>query len=164
MCWWRGWSLVVTVVVLLNPLSCLTQLIFHSLTHTLPPHSLPPSVPPARSVLLPPVPGATTCRSARSRYRRRHAGTLPPAVPLALPPSIRSLHPLIPFLVFLIAPSLSPSLTAAQEFTQSGGVRPFGLSLLVAGYDDNGPQLFQVRREGEGGRDREEESGGICEI
>ncbi|GAB4817526.1 hypothetical protein N2152v2_004572 [Parachlorella kessleri] len=31
-----------------------------------------------------------------------------------------------------------------QEFTQSGGVRPFGVSLLMAGYDENGPQLYQV--------------------
>lgn len=31
-----------------------------------------------------------------------------------------------------------------QEFTQSGGVRPFGVSLMVAGYDDQGPQLYQV--------------------
>lgn len=31
-----------------------------------------------------------------------------------------------------------------QEYTQSGGVRPFGVSLLVAGYDDTGPQLYQV--------------------
>ena len=31
-----------------------------------------------------------------------------------------------------------------QEFTQSGGVRPFGLSLMIAGVDDNGPQLYQV--------------------
>jgi 20S proteasome subunit alpha 2 len=31
-----------------------------------------------------------------------------------------------------------------QEYTQSGGVRPFGVSCLVAGYDDNGPQLYQV--------------------
>ncbi|KAJ3323749.1 Proteasome subunit alpha type-2 [Blyttiomyces sp. JEL0837] len=31
-----------------------------------------------------------------------------------------------------------------QEYTQSGGVRPFGVSLLVAGFDENGPSLYQV--------------------
>ena len=31
-----------------------------------------------------------------------------------------------------------------QEFTQSGGVRPFGVLLLLAGFDDSGPRLFQV--------------------
>merc|ERR1712032_189497 len=30
-----------------------------------------------------------------------------------------------------------------QEYTQAGGVRPFGVSLLIAGYDDDGPQLYQ---------------------
>jgi 20S proteasome subunit alpha 2 len=34
--------------------------------------------------------------------------------------------------------------TVMQEFTQRGGVRPFGVSLLMAGYDSNGPQLYQV--------------------
>jgi len=31
-----------------------------------------------------------------------------------------------------------------QQYTQSGGVRPFGVSLLVAGYDEDGPSLYQV--------------------
>eukprot|EP01118_Nematostelium_gracile_P000301 TRINITY_DN1029_c0_g1_i1.p1 TRINITY_DN1029_c0_g1~~TRINITY_DN1029_c0_g1_i1.p1 ORF type:complete len:235 (+),score=81.77 TRINITY_DN1029_c0_g1_i1:120-824(+) len=31
-----------------------------------------------------------------------------------------------------------------QEFTQSGGVRPFGVSLLICGFDAQGPQLYQV--------------------
>jgi len=35
--------------------------------------------------------------------------------------------------------------TVMQEATQSGGVRPFGVSLLVAGWDsDRGPSLYQV--------------------
>ncbi|CAD6587255.1 MAG: Proteasome subunit alpha type-2 [Cyphobasidiales sp. Tagirdzhanova-0007] len=35
--------------------------------------------------------------------------------------------------------------TVMQEATQSGGVRPFGVSLLVAGWDEQaGPTLFQI--------------------
>jgi 20S proteasome subunit alpha 2 len=30
-----------------------------------------------------------------------------------------------------------------QEYTQSGGVRPFGVSLLIAGWDESRPYLFQ---------------------
>jgi 20S proteasome subunit alpha 2 len=30
-----------------------------------------------------------------------------------------------------------------QEYTQSGGVRPFGVSLLVCGWDRTGPKLYQ---------------------
>lgn len=46
-----------------------------------------------------------------------------------------------PIPVALLARELA---TVMQEFTQSGGVRPFGVSLLVAGFDDDGPQLYQV--------------------
>lgn len=31
-----------------------------------------------------------------------------------------------------------------QQFTQTGGTRPFGVSLLVAGVDDNGPALYEA--------------------
>ncbi|CAE7379888.1 PAB1, partial [Symbiodinium microadriaticum] len=31
-----------------------------------------------------------------------------------------------------------------QEYTQSGGVRPFGVSCLAAGFDGDGPQLYQI--------------------
>lgn len=36
-----------------------------------------------------------------------------------------------------------------QEYTQSGGVRPFGIGLIVAGYDEeHGPQIFQIEASG----------------
>lgn len=36
-----------------------------------------------------------------------------------------------------------------QEYTQSGGVRPFGIGLLVAGYDEQqGAQIYQVEASG----------------
>jgi len=33
--------------------------------------------------------------------------------------------------------------TVMQEYTQSGGVRPFGVSLLICGWDSDRPYLFQ---------------------
>ena len=36
-----------------------------------------------------------------------------------------------------------------QEYTQSGGVRPFGISLIVAGFDEvEGPSIYQVEASG----------------
>jgi 20S proteasome subunit alpha 2 len=36
-----------------------------------------------------------------------------------------------------------------QEYTQSGGVRPFGIGLIVGGFDeDQGPQIFQIEASG----------------
>ena len=36
-----------------------------------------------------------------------------------------------------------------QEYTQSGGVRPFGIGMIVAGWDEvEGPQIFQVEASG----------------
>jgi len=33
---------------------------------------------------------------------------------------------------------------AVQEATQAGGIRPFGISSLVASYDEDGPHLYQI--------------------
>lgn len=41
----------------------------------------------------------------------------------------------------IICQSLS---SIVQEYTQSGGVRPFGISMLMAGYDYDGPHLYQI--------------------
>ena len=36
-----------------------------------------------------------------------------------------------------------------QEYTQSGGVRPFGIGMIVGGYDEKGePQIFQIEASG----------------
>ena len=36
-----------------------------------------------------------------------------------------------------------------QEFTQSGGVRPFGIGMIVGGFDeDQGPQIYQIEASG----------------
>jgi 20S proteasome subunit alpha 2 len=35
-----------------------------------------------------------------------------------------------------------------QEFTQSGGVRPFGISIFVVGFENDGPNLYQIEPSG----------------
>ena len=47
--------------------------------------------------------------------------------------------------VHLLAKSVAELM---QEYTQAGGVRPFGISLLIAGVDDDGPKLYQVEPSG----------------
>lgn len=57
------------------------------------------------------------------------------------------MHPAAPCLLQETIPVLQLTREMAavmQEFTQSGGVRPFGVSLLIGGVDDDGPQLYQV--------------------
>eukprot|EP00300_Choanocystis_sp_HF-7_P008839 c16135_g2_i2.p1 GENE.c16135_g2_i2~~c16135_g2_i2.p1 ORF type:complete len:158 (-),score=35.72 c16135_g2_i2:235-708(-) len=51
----------------------------------------------------------------------------------------RTYHETIP-----VAQIVRELASVMQEFTQSGGVRPFGISLLVAGHDATGPHLYQV--------------------
>ena len=47
--------------------------------------------------------------------------------------------------VHLLAKSVAELM---QEYTQLGGRRPFGISLLIAGVDDDGPRLYQVEPSG----------------
>ena len=47
--------------------------------------------------------------------------------------------------VYLLAKSVAELM---QEYTQAGGRRPFGISLLLAGIDHDGPRLYQVEPSG----------------
>jgi len=92
-------------------------------------------------------------KSAQQYFRERH---LPP--PASPSPSLarRLFSPLtaVSPLVSLVPGVYRETIPVAmlvrelaavmQEFTQRGGVRPFGISLLLAGYDHNGPQLYQI--------------------
>ncbi len=71
-----------------------------------------------------------------------------PSHPHSSPGSLSlAVHPAAPCLLQETIPVLQLTREMAavmQEFTQSGGVRPFGVSLLIGGVDDDGPQLYQV--------------------
>ena len=41
-------------------------------------------------------------------------------------------------------PKQNKNTVIIKQTSESGGVRPFGVSLLLAGYDDAGPQLYQI--------------------
>ena len=44
---------------------------------------------------------------------------------------------------------LSTLINIVQQYTQSGGTRPFGIAALIAGFDDNDvPRLFQAEPSG----------------
>lgn len=47
-----------------------------------------------------------------------------------------------------VATLVSKVAMVMQEYTQMGGVRPFGVVLLVAGVDLDGPQLYKVEPSG----------------
>lgn len=47
--------------------------------------------------------------------------------------------------VYLLAKNLAELM---QEYTQAGGRRPFGVSMLLAGIDHDGPRLYQVEPSG----------------
>jgi 20S proteasome alpha/beta subunit len=92
---------------------------------------------------------AAAFRAPRSPSAPQHSPRVRrPLTPLASaspPPPLPLYSPHLPLQESIPVLQLVREVAAiAQEFTQSGGVRPFGISILVAGVDDDGPQLFQI--------------------
>ena len=53
-------------------------------------------------------------------------------------------HKLTSWYILIVIYNILKLWLTAATMSLCSGVRPFGVSLLVAGYDDNGPQLYQV--------------------